>query len=159
MELRIDGPGLGRSAHAEPILRALPEWFGIESALAQYVEDVERMPTFLAHSEGAVVGFLAIHRHFSRSAEVHVVGVLPASHRSGFGRALQLAAEDWLIGEGVEYLQVKTISESSPDPNYARMRDFYERMGFVPLEEFPTLWDEHNPCLVMVKRLASAGAP
>ena len=155
MAVVLEGPLEGQSAHAERILRELPEWFGIESALTQYVEDVARMPTFLARVDGEVVGFLTVHRHFEASAEVHVVGLLPEHHRRGIGSSLQTRAEQWLHGEGVEFLQVKTISASSPDPHYARTREFYASMGFLPLEEFPTLWDEHNPCLLLVKRLGS----
>jgi hypothetical protein len=52
----------------------------------------------------------------------------------------------------VEYLQVKTLGPSWPDPGYERTRRFYEARGFVPLEEIHGLW-EHNPCLILVKRL------
>ncbi|MFP9213188.1 GNAT family N-acetyltransferase, partial [Enterococcus faecalis] len=30
---------------------------------------------------------------------------------------------------------------------------FYESLGFSRLEVFPNLWDEQNPCLVLVKKL------
>jgi hypothetical protein len=50
-------------------------------------------------------------------------------------------------------LQVKTLSVRSADANCARTRAFYVGMRFVPLEEFPTLWNEQNPCLMLVKRL------
>ena len=53
----------------------------------------------------------------------------------------------------VEYLQVKTLGPSHPDENYASTRAFYLAMGFRPLEEFKHIWDEHNPCLIMVKKL------
>lgn len=159
IKITLTGPETGPSPHVERILRTLPEWFGIESALVQYVEDAARMPTWYASIEGEVVGFLSVHRHFPETAEVHVVGVLPAHHRSGVGRALQVRVEAWLRAEGVRVLQVKTISASSPDTFYARTRAFYLSMGFVPLEEFPTLWDEHNPCLILVKGLQAAGEP
>ena len=32
----ITNPGLGQAALCEPILRSLPDWFGIESALVNY---------------------------------------------------------------------------------------------------------------------------
>lgn len=41
----------------------------------------------------------------------------------------------------------------NPDQNYERTRRFYLAAGFTPLEEFPDLWDERNPCLLMVKSL------
>ena len=37
--------------------------------------------------------------------------------------------------------------------HFDRTRLFYEAMGFRALEVFPTLWDEWNPCLVMVMKL------
>lgn len=54
---------------------------------------------------------------------------------------------------GVEFLQVKTLSPSRKSKSYDRTRQFYEAMGFVPLQEFPTLWDEANPCLQLVKTI------
>jgi hypothetical protein len=32
-------------------------------------------------------------------------------------------------------------------------RLFYEAIGFLPIEVFPTLWDPWNPRLLMLKRL------
>ena len=55
--------------------------------------------------------------------------------------------------DGVEYLQVKTLSASRPDEGYAQTRRFWLACGFVPLEEFPTLWDPANPALQLVKAL------
>jgi hypothetical protein len=31
---------------------------------------------------------------------------------------------------------------------------FYEARGFVPVEELQGVWDENNPCLVLVKHLS-----
>ena len=151
MEVVVSGPGLGRGEECEVILRGLPEWFGIESAIVDYVRDIEVMPTFVAKKGEELVGFLTVKRHFEGSAEIQVMGVLPGWHRRGVGRMLVERAEEWLRGEGVEFFQVKTVSGSSADENYARTRAFYEAMGFGPLEEFPLLWDERNPCLLMVK--------
>ena len=64
-------------------------------------------------------------------------------------------AERHLGKRGFEYLQVKTLSERHPDLNYARTRAFYSAMGFRPLEEFPELWGEKNPCLQMIKSLVA----
>jgi len=153
METIIQGPFLGKASLCEPILRALPEWFGIEKANRQYIKDIEVFPTFLAWSNGLVVGFLALKAHNDYAAEIHVMGVLPEMHRRGLGRALVEAVEKHLRGQGVEYWQVKTLSSRHPDEGYARTRAFYEAVGFRPLEEFPDLWGEANPCLQMVKRI------
>ena len=87
------------------------------------------------------------------------MGILPAWHRLGVGRRLVERAELHCTGEGLEYLQVKTVSGASPNEDYALTRRFYLAMGFRPLEEFPTLWDERNPCLQLVKRLPDRRPP
>lgn len=151
--MNIEGPLLEQGAVCGPILRALPEWFGIEEATTQYIRDVDGLPTFLARVAGRVVGFMAVKQHFPQAAELYVLGVLPELHHQGVGRALLAAVEAYLHQQGVEYLQVKTLSAAHPDRGYAQTRAFYEAVGFRPLEEFKTLWDEANPCLVMVKRV------
>jgi GNAT superfamily N-acetyltransferase len=137
-----------RSRLCESVLRDLPEWFGIEEATAAYIRDVAELPT-LAIGEDA---FLSLKLHTPRAAEVYVMGVRRARHGQGLGTELLRAAEDYLRSRGVEYLQVKTLGPSWPDPGYERTRRFYEARGFVPLEEIHGLW-EHNPCLILVKRL------
>lgn len=32
-------------------------------------------------------------------------------------------------------------------------RKFYEKCGFVPFDEFLTLWGDDNPCLYMLKEV------
>ena len=41
---KIKGPLFGQSELCEPILRALPDWFGIEEATRQYVVDMAILP-------------------------------------------------------------------------------------------------------------------
>ena len=117
-----------------PILRALPEWFGIEAAISQYASEIDRLPTFLAGSPAGVLGFLSLKLHNLYSAEVYVMGVRPESQHSGVGRALMKEAQSWLKQQGCEYLQVKTLGPSDEDLNYAKTRAFYAAMGFRPLE-------------------------
>lgn len=149
----IQGPFLARSRVCEPILRSLPQWFGIEAANVQYLKDIEELPTFLALVDGRVIGFLTIRIHDEYAAEIHIVAVRPEAHRQGIGRALLAEAEKYLGQRGIEYLQVKTLSPSHPDEGYARTRAFYQAMGFRPLEEFHDLWGPENPCLMMIKHL------
>ncbi len=154
MPVVIVGPWLHTSAQCAPILRSLPEWFGIPEAVAQYIDRIERLPTFLAEADGATIGFMSVLRHYPQAAELYVLAVLPAWHRRGVGRALLAAVEAWLSGQGVEYLQVKTLGPSRPDDAYNRTRAFYEGQGFRPLEELTEVWGESNPCLILVKKLA-----
>lgn len=152
--ITIDGPRRDMGVACEPILRSLPAWFGIEEALLEYVRDMDRMPTFVALDGDVIVGFIALHRHFEHAAEMHVLGIRPEHHRRGIGRRLVAACETWLVGEGVEYAQVKTIGPSKDCVAYAQTRAFYLSLGYRMLEEHPTIWGAENPCLVLVKHLA-----
>ena len=137
-----------RSRVAEAVLRDLPDWFGIEDATRSYVEQAAALPTFVAPPDR---GFVCVKQHTPRAAELYVMGVRREHHRQGLGRALVAAAEAWCRARGIRFLQVKTLGPSHADPGYAATRAFYEALGFVPLEELPTLWDESNPALLSVK--------
>ena len=152
--MKVSGPQTGLASQCEPILRSLPEWFGIEPAIVQYSRDIDALPTFLAlDQDDQPIGFMSVKQHFSEAAELHVLAVRPEHHHRGVGRALLQRVEAWLVEQGVRILQVKTLAPSAQCEHYDRTRRFYEAMRFVPLEEFPTLWSERNPCLMMVKAL------
>ena len=131
----------------------MPKWFGIEKALKQYVKDAESMPTWLVKDGANVIGFLTIKMHFPQSADIHCLAIHPDYHRKGIGTILIEAVEKELISQDVKILQVKTISEERDCESYAKTRQFYLALGFIPLEVFATLWDESNPCLLLVKSL------
>ena len=141
------------SKEVEPILRALPEWFGIEDSTLEYIRDADTMPSMLVRDGDEVIGFITIKFHFPECADIWCMGILPKYHRTGTGRALLEALEAHLKKEGVKFLQVKTVSDGSPDKAYAKTRAFYKGVGFTPIEIFPTLWDEWNPALLMIKYL------
>ncbi|MEM9754054.1 MAG: GNAT family N-acetyltransferase [Planctomycetota bacterium] len=151
---QIDGPESVGAAEAEAVLRTLPEWFGIESALIGYAQQAGKGMTFTARHSGALVGFATVRRHFATSGEITCIAVRREDRGTGIGRLLVDAAQRWLVSEGVRWLQVKTLAESNPDPNYAQTRRFYLSQGFEPLEEMPGLWGDANPCLIMVKTLS-----
>lgn len=152
MKIAIEQLAAGEADVCEHILRSLPNWFGIESAIVQYRKDIETMETFVARDSGDIIGFVTIHQHFDYAAEIHVMGVLPDNHRGGTGRAMVEHVEQLLAGRAVEYLQVKTLAPSHPDEGYKKTRTFYSALGFRNLEE-NKLWGDANPCLIMIKRL------
>tara|TARA_B100001029_G_C14981049_1_gene406041 strand:- start:278 stop:748 length:471 start_codon:yes stop_codon:yes gene_type:complete len=139
--------------YVEKILRALPDWFGIEDAIIQYIKDADIMPTMLVKDDNKVIGFLTIKRHFIETAEIHCLGILPKYHRKGIGKLLIQELENYLNKAGYKMLQVKTISKESDCIFYAKTREFYKRVGFIPIEVFPELWDKSNPCLQLVKQI------
>ena len=137
-----------RSRIAESVLRALPEWFGIEEATAAYIREAATLPTFAVEPDA---GFVCLKRHTPHASELYVMGVRRERHRRGLGRALVAAAESWCRANGIRFLHVKTLGPTRPDEGYAATRSFYEAMGFVALEELHGLWDEGNPALILVK--------
>ncbi len=140
-------------AAVEGILRLLPEWFGIDDAIAGYVRNASTFPSYLAvDTDGVVIGIALLERHFPLSAEIHLLAVHPDEHRNGVGRALVGAIEGDLRADGARMLQVHTVGPSYPDEAYAKTREFYQGIGFVPLQEFDEI-DWHGPTLVLVKAL------
>ncbi len=137
----------------EAVLRALPEWFGIEEALRGYVEALDRPPARVAERDGSIVGFVQWTRAREEDAEIHVLAVRPECRGSGVGHALLVAAEAALSAEGVRTLRVKTLGPSRPDAHYARTRSSYERWGFFATGESRREWGPENPCLTMEKSL------
>ena len=55
------------------ILRALPNWFGIEEAIVEYVEKVQDMAYWAVFEGNSAVGFIAVKEHFEKSAEIYVM--------------------------------------------------------------------------------------
>jgi len=139
---------------AERILRSLPQWFGLEESLRDYVRDTSLHPTFIATVDDTVRGFITVKQHFPASAEIHCIAVEAPVRGQGVGQALVRHAQAWAVDRGVRFLHVKTLAESHPSPAYAQTRAFYLGMGFVPLEVFPDLWSPQNPCLQMIKQLS-----
>ena len=146
---------VGSGAICRQILEPLPGWFGIPESVADYVAGSDRLPTVIASVGDKDIGILTWFVRTPFAAEVYVMGVLPELHRQGIGRQLLDHVENSLANDGIEFLQVKTLSHSKPDDEYDRTRASYSACGFRALEEFPNLWDIENPALQMIKRIAS----
>lgn len=135
------------------LLETVPEWFAQPESNEEYVEAARSKETWTVRDDaGMVVGVTLVDRHFPHVAEVHLTVVDRAFHGSGVGTAMINAIEEDAIRRGVRLLEVKTLGASHPDAGYARTRHFYEKRGFLALEE-TELWGEGTPCLIMVKPL------
>lgn len=149
----IIGPKLDREQECEVILRSLPKWFGIEESLQMFVRDSKLVPSFGFESDSQLSGFISLTKHFARAWEVHCIAVDATNRNKGIGTKLLNHAEAWLASQGVKFLQIKTIADTSEDPYYAETREFYVRNGYEPIEVFPDLWAPTNPALQLVKYL------
>lgn len=131
------------------VLRALPQWFGIESAIVDYGRDLESLDGWAAFDDDKLVGFVGLKRYQSRSVEINVIGVLPDYRNNRVGTRLLKVVESSLPGE-VKLLHMKTLAPSHPDEFYKETRAFWEAKGFIPMDAHE-LWGSDNPCQVMVK--------
>lgn len=147
----------GGGARCAEVIATVPHWFGIPEANEAFRAVADCNPTVFAvdteDDTDNVAGFLTVVRHSPHAAEVHVMAVRAELHRRGVGRRLVAAAEDRLRSEGVEFLQVKTLSASAADPPYLGTLAFYAALGFRVLEEMPSLWNADNPAVLLIKHL------
>ena len=136
---------------ARAVLEDLPEWFGIPESTEEYIRECASMPFFAVMEDGDAAGFMALKETSPFTAEIYVCGVKKRLHRCGAGSALFGAFRDYAARCGYEYIQVKTVA-AGHYPEYDATRMFYEHLGFRALEVFPILWDESNPCLIMIMK-------
>lgn len=133
------------------VLADLPEWFGLPESTSGYIEAARQLRVWAAYDQQQPVAFISLSTTSPDTGEVHCMGVKKAYHRLGLGRRLQATLE---VAAKLDYrfLQVKTVDEGHYDI-YDQTIKFYQSVGFLKFEVFPELWDEWNPCLVLVKSL------
>jgi ribosomal protein S18 acetylase RimI-like enzyme len=142
-----------KSEITEKILRKLPEWFGNETALINYIKTVCGHPFWAAFDNNSCIGFFSCKIHYNRTGDIYVCGIDPRYHGKGIGTLLYKEMENYCIKNGCEYIIVKTLSEIVKDENYGKTKKFYEKIGFNELLTLTEMWDEKNPCLIMIKLL------
>jgi ribosomal protein S18 acetylase RimI-like enzyme len=148
-------PEEGKVSIARSILEGLPEWFGILQARERYIERAGQLPMTAVSDGTEIIGFLSVENKTRVSSEVHVLGVRRDWHRRGVGKFLFRATEIALSRNGIRYLIAKTLSDRQSNAHYGITRQFYESVGFEPIDELPELWGPDAPCLVMLKVLRS----
>lgn len=139
-----------KASIAAEILADLPEWFGLPESTAGYITESGKLPFWAAFAGDKAVGFIVLKETSPHTAEIYVTGVKRAYHGNGIGRALCETFSARAKKRGCTFLQVKTVKEGCYD-TYDQTNAFYKRMGFVEFECFPSLWDEWNPCQVLVR--------
>ncbi len=135
----------------DEILHALPDWFGMEEGIRDYIDHVGAMRFITMTLYGKVVGFCALKINYTMNADLYVLGIFEEFHGQGLGTRLIRFIQEYCRQQSIPYMTVKTLSERRPDPSYLKTRSFYESVGFKPFEEFPLLWSKENPCLYMLK--------
>lgn len=107
-----------------------------------------------AFDENKMVGFIDFKEINDEAVELAWIVIEPESQGKTIGTSL--------VKEGLSLLpkkyvlcETKTLSEIDPDPEYARTRNFYKKLGFIPLETINPYpgWGKDNPCQIFVKIL------
>jgi ribosomal protein S18 acetylase RimI-like enzyme len=107
-----------------------------------------------AYDKNKMVGFVAFKELNDKAVELMWMAVEPEYQNHEIGTSL--------IREGLQLLpkkynicEMKTLSEIDPDPEYARTRNFYKKLEFIPLETISPYsdWGKDNPCQIFIKIL------
>jgi len=138
-----------KSEICNDVLRSLPDWFGDEESLMEYVAGVQDKPFYAVMDGDAAVGFVSVLAHNQYTAEIYVMGIKEPYHRQGLGRKIVEVCKDFCRANDMEFLTVKTLDAGRESASYEKTRKFYYSVGFKPLEVFTTIWGEVNPCLFM----------
>ena len=142
-----------KSEYTNTILRKLPEWFGNEQSLQEYVNTVNKYPFWAAFDNDICIGIFSGKIHYNRTGDIYVCGIDPNYHGKGIGTLLYKIFEKYCIENNCEYVIVKTLSELAQYEYYIKTKKFYVKMGFKELITLTEMWDENNPCLIMIKNL------
>lgn len=140
--------------YTKEILEKLPDWFGNEQSNEEYAQGSRECPYWAAFdNEQNCIGFFALKVHYSYTGDIYVCGVLPEYHNKGIGKAIYKEVEQFFVKKDCKYVIVKTLSEKANYEPYDKTRKFYESIGFESLITLTEMWDEENPCLIMIKQI------
>jgi ribosomal protein S18 acetylase RimI-like enzyme len=143
-----------KAEYTNIILRKLPEWFGNEEGIQNFVNTVNLYPYWAAFDRDNCIGFFSGKIHHNRTGDIYVCGVNPNYHRKGIGKLLYKELEEYCIEKSCEYIIVKTVYETDTEKYYGKTVQFYKSIGFRELITLPEIWDKNNPCLLMINKLS-----
>ncbi len=135
------------------IARKNPHYFNPEG-LKKMEKDFKTGVLIGAYNESKIVGFVSFKVLNNQAVDLTWIAVEPEYQNKGIGTSL--------VNKGLELLpnkfsicQMKTLSEIDPDPEYARTRNFYKKLEFIPLETISPYsdWGKDNPCQIFIKIL------
>lgn len=143
--------GVLKSEVVRSVLEVLPEWFGNEEAIIQYVEESKEQIVLAAFDlYGNSIACICLKETSKAVLEVSVIGVRKDYQRKGIGKLLMSIATKYAADNCYRLLQVKTIEEGH-FVTYDQTNEFYKSQGFFKFEVFPSLWSEEHPCQVYTK--------
>lgn len=139
------------SDKAYDIASKLTDYFN-EEGLRSIKEDVQNHILFGAYDNKEMIGFITYKEINPEAVEITWTAIVPEYQGKGIGS--QLISESLKnLSTKYKVCEVKTLSEDHPDEGYAKTRNFYKKVGFIPLETISPYpgWGEDNPCQIFVK--------
>lgn len=120
------------------LIENLPDWFQLPESNRHYIQDAGRYPALVAACDAQNVGLL-VYRELEDDVlkknvmNIHWLGVLPAYHGRGVGRALLSFLEGMAP---LKTITVETLDPLAKDEHYLKTYAFYEKMGFKTYHRF-----------------------
>lgn len=115
------------------LIARLPLWFGRPDANAHYIAEIVHREVIAAWLDGRSCGLIALDYRFAATCDIWWLGIDPAVHRRGLGRALIERAARVACARSCRYLTVATVSARVHSAEYNLTRMFYDALGFVPV--------------------------
>lgn len=117
-------------------------------------QDFKTSPLFGAYDGEVMLGFVCFKEINDKAVELSWMAVEPKHQGRGIG-TLMVNEGLKLLDKNYPICEMKTLSEIDPDPEFAKTRAFYRKLGFIPLETICPYkdWGEDNPCQIFVKVL------
>ncbi|KMQ51718.1 Acetyltransferase, GNAT family [Chitinispirillum alkaliphilum] len=135
------------------LLSNLPQWFGSPESVKEYAQGVKEHPFYAAFDKGVCIGFFSGKIHYNRTGEIYVCAVDHKYHYQGIGKSLYDMMEKYFKKQKCIYVVVKTLSDIVDYEPYKSTHRFYKSVGFTELITLTEMWDEENPCLIMIKSI------
>jgi GNAT superfamily N-acetyltransferase len=141
------------AAWCDAIMASLPDFFGLESGLADCARAVRSERGAVAIDDrDRVLGFATWTAHREDAGEITWAAVHRDFRNQELGRQIVAEVETQARAAGVTWMTVMTVS---PNDGYAASwaptRHFWHRVGYAELRDFD-VW-EANVAVLMVKRL------
>ncbi len=136
--------------NAYSVALKLPNYFD-KNGLESIKKDTKTNLLYCAYLDSEIVGFVTYKEINPQVIELTWMGVLPQYHGKGIGTKMILDSLKEL--NKYKVCEVKTVSDKEPDEGYARTRNFYEKLGFIPLESIIPYPGWNDPCVIYVKWL------
>ncbi len=134
MNVEILQVGQEKTSACLAIARDLPRFFG-HASLLQMGRDLREHQVFIARDGEELLGFLTLVPEHPKVVELSWLAVKEDLQGQGIGRLLVRQVARMLKEQGLSLMKVKALSEDVTYAPFDTTRAFYEKLGFLPVEE------------------------